>query len=1362
MAKQPTKVLTKTVAGLDLNLKVLISVAIVVGLGISIFYAAVVSNMGFFAANAPSGSKDKSNLVSLDGGQYQAKREYKGYIVQLKQKTLVEKNLELSQKTISGVALQNQLQTYTATLRQERSAFLTKLSSAIRNNNQEIKEFTVAFNGVALNITDEEARQIRKMPEVKSVSPNYKVSAVLADSVPMTGASEVWRLDADGRSCGASGKECLKGKGVKIGIIDTGVDYTHSDLKINYAGGYDFVNGDNDPMDDMGHGTHVAAIAAGNGVLKGVAPQAKIIAYKVLDANGSGWSDIIITAIERAIDPNQDGDISDHLDVINLSLGGGGSPDDPMSMAIDTAVNAGVVAAVAAGNWGPGENTIASPGNARNAITVGAIDKSSKMAYFSSVGPVVWQDSQGTTKTLIKPDLVAPGVNICAAEWANAWDYLRCLDDKHVSISGTSMATPHVAGAVALLKQKNPTWTTDEIKLALRSTADNLGADWGVNTQGYGKLNVLRAIKLKGIPSIARIYTGGLISGDSFDIVGLATGRNFDHYVLSYGRGQNPSDWIELKNSTSTKDITLYPAFDTSLLNDGKNYLKLTVYNKAGEPVEDRSLILTDTLSIKEPQSNDVYRQGGKLRIIGSISGKFSNFSVEYGQGENPTTWSSQGITLFNNGQGGKPINNGLIANWDTSFLSQKGFLPQSGGFYTVRVKVNLPDGRVNEEYAKNIYFDETLKVGWPQKINFYFQPTASNSNANPNAKLFTLIPKPGNQTVKSGAAVTVTKEVLDSMALNYQPMENGYYYWAGFLAPIVADINNDKFKEIVVYKGGVPPQVLVYRQNGTLLWSQNIDGDDRTSGQVIVANLDKDDFQEIVVFNSQGARWDNPYSKLMALNHDKTTLWSANIPRDWQARLLAADLNQDGKNEVVAQGYKNLLVLNGQTGEIISQTPLPQIYWSASLESSPAVGNFDDDQDLEIVISRVSPNAGYDWETGEYTNEGNVYIYNLDGSPVSGWPITLPGSISSSPVVGDIDGDGQDNIVIGYLYASNTYPDTRYGGLYALDRSGAIMPGWPFHQGWNFWSTPSLADLDGDGKLEIVDSQLGFETYVLNYQAEVLPGWPQYTTWNDYYGSIIGDINGDSKLDIITTDGNGFYPSTGYHGGVEAWDLAGNKIAGYPKVTESDAQAPAVISDIDNDGKLELIASSDWEYNSITQTSKYRGSIYVWELDGVSNSDYLPWPTFMHDSSHTGLFPALVKLVPDLMIESVSASPYTPPSPLPGEPQGVVIMPNTFEFTIKIKNIGNTIFNQAFYLGNTRTSGDLSTGHYPHSQLVNIEQATIATNGTLEIKIIDSLDEDISTVRFLIDTDGQPHLKFAHPKIEEKDYGNNTYELDI
>ena len=301
----------------------------------------------------------------------------------------------------------------------------------------------------------------------------------------------------------------------KDGLIDTAdpdcpnsqYAYEGTSLECKVVGGYDFVNNDNDPMDDHGHGTHVAGTAAGNGILKGVAPDAKIYAYKVLDSGGGGTWEGVIAGIERAIDPNNDSDYSDHVDVISMSLGGNGDPDDPVSTAVDNAVDVGVVAVIAAGNSGPSEESIGSPGTARKAITVGATYKKNytgqywqdvdprvnQITSFSSRGPVVWTNESGVEERLMKPDVVAPGAIICAARYGSIFPegqhhfYYPCIDEKHVQLAGTSMATPIVSGMVALLIQQNRSLSSLEIKEKLKSTSVDLGYD--ENVQGSGLIN---------------------------------------------------------------------------------------------------------------------------------------------------------------------------------------------------------------------------------------------------------------------------------------------------------------------------------------------------------------------------------------------------------------------------------------------------------------------------------------------------------------------------------------------------------------------------------------------------------------------------------------------------------------------------------------------------------------------------------------------------------------------------------------------------------------------------------------------------------------------------------------------------------
>ena len=637
------------------------------------------------------------------------------------------------------------------TLKSEHKSFLKEMRSINLDLNVK-REYVNVLNGVSVrNVSIDALIKIAGMDNVKEIYPLKKYHTLLSDSTREIGATSVWSMtDSLGNN--------ITGKGVKIAVVDTGIDYTHPDLgactseqieggsfaiagtdysfesahpysdRMNetwnitmpgfsriaihfknisleedfdilyvknssgdvisrYTGyladvwsesvkgdtiylqfvsdgsisdwgfsidkvvngstdyslagcakvayGYDYVNNDNNPLDDQGHGTHCASIAAGNGALKGVAPEATLMAYKVLDSTGSGWDDDIIAGIEKAV--------LDGADVISISLGGGGDPDDAMSKAVDAAVDSGVVVAVAAGNEGPYNGTVGSPGCARKAITVGAVYKDgdtgrnllssltingldinsgfmqyskvtsqegisgklmnaglgltsdytgkdcngkialirradpariifinqAKNAYkagcigvviynnidddsdFDANGyklwtlgilssiPVVWINktdgeyltslalntpltakmtvtldpftvvdfsSRGPVYMFNKPDVLAPGVRVCAARSGDAFegDGDMCFDDKHITLSGTSMATPHVAGAAALLKQKNPAWSALEIKAALKNTARDMGAH--LQIQGAGVINVSAAAQLATAPPVVFIY----------------------------------------------------------------------------------------------------------------------------------------------------------------------------------------------------------------------------------------------------------------------------------------------------------------------------------------------------------------------------------------------------------------------------------------------------------------------------------------------------------------------------------------------------------------------------------------------------------------------------------------------------------------------------------------------------------------------------------------------------------------------------------------------------------------------------------------------------------------------------------------
>ncbi len=265
----------------------------------------------------------------------------------------------------------------------------------------------------------------------------------------------------------------LTGQGIRIAILDTGVDATHPDLAGRVAESANFTDSP-DATDRYGHGTHVASLAAGR---KGVAPGATLLSAKVLDDEGAGTLSDVIEGMEWAV--------ARGAKVVNLSLSSDApsTGNDPLSRAVNELSKTGVLFVASAGNRGPGASTVGAPGAADDALTVGAVDKRDRLADFSSRGPRPGDYA-------IKPDIVAPGVDILGARAAGT-ELGQPVGRLYTRLSGTSMAAPHVTGGAALLAQHRPDWTGGMLKSALVGTAANGG---NVFETGGGRLDVARVI----------------------------------------------------------------------------------------------------------------------------------------------------------------------------------------------------------------------------------------------------------------------------------------------------------------------------------------------------------------------------------------------------------------------------------------------------------------------------------------------------------------------------------------------------------------------------------------------------------------------------------------------------------------------------------------------------------------------------------------------------------------------------------------------------------------------------------------------------------------------------------------------------
>ncbi len=308
---------------------------------------------------------------------------------------------------------------------------------------------------VTVDLPDIIAEEMAHDPRIAFIEPDYQVFA-LEETVPWG----VARIEAP------AVHGSVDGDGVRIAVLDTGVDYTHPDLDANYRGGYDFIGQDADPMDDNGHGTHCAGIIAaeddGSGII-GVAPRAEIYAVKVLDSSGGGHISDVVAGIEWAIEND--------IQIISMSLGGN-SDSYALRSACDAAYDAGILIVAAAGNDGRYSgygDTVDYPARYDSVVAVAATDQSDRRASWSSTGPDV--------------EIAAPGVGVYST-----------YPGGYRTNSGTSMACPHVAGVAALVMETRPEWSNDQVRERLAETAEYLGrSTW----YGNGLVNAIEAV---GIP----------------------------------------------------------------------------------------------------------------------------------------------------------------------------------------------------------------------------------------------------------------------------------------------------------------------------------------------------------------------------------------------------------------------------------------------------------------------------------------------------------------------------------------------------------------------------------------------------------------------------------------------------------------------------------------------------------------------------------------------------------------------------------------------------------------------------------------------------------------------------------------------
>jgi len=357
--------------------------------------------------------------------------------------------------------------------------------ASLRRRGLALRAVWHTIDAAALSATPAQIRALARDRHVVEIEPDRPVHAAMSTARRYEGVDKAvtdFNVNGDGNG----NRKSFTTSDVVACIVDTGVDASHVDLDQGQVIGWkDFVNGRTTPYDDNGHGTHVAGILAGQGdgdwTLRGVAYGTALVAAKALASNGTGSTSTIISAVDWCVTKKA----TYHIRILSMSLGSSAASDgtDALSSAVNAASDAGIVPVVAAGNDGPASGTIGSPAAAAKAVTVCSVadpgENGFSVSPFSSRGP--------TADGRIKPDVCAPGTNITSVKAGSGNGY--------VAYSGTSMATPFVAGVASLMLDANPSLTPAQVKAKMTATAENWVTPGADIETGFGRLQAYEAVK---------------------------------------------------------------------------------------------------------------------------------------------------------------------------------------------------------------------------------------------------------------------------------------------------------------------------------------------------------------------------------------------------------------------------------------------------------------------------------------------------------------------------------------------------------------------------------------------------------------------------------------------------------------------------------------------------------------------------------------------------------------------------------------------------------------------------------------------------------------------------------------------------
>lgn len=912
-----------------------------------------------------------------------------------------------------------------------------------------------------------------------------------------------------------------------VAVIDTGLDFSHPDApaiwtNVGEAGtlsangqdddgngfiddwrGWDFVqfdddSMDNNPDDDHGHGTHIAGTIAaawnnGQGVAGIARGNLSVMALKGLDEYGGGANGDLARAIYYAVDNG--------ARVINASWGADWSfPSQTLHDAIRYAYDRNVVFVAAAGNSNFDVGTEefgSSPANIHEVIAVSAVDATRAKASFSNYGQ--------------KIDLAAPGVDILSLR-AGMTDMFCFMNQVYCSPAttkivggypggryyrsdGTSMATPHVSAAAGLLLAKFPAYTVEQVRSALRRTALDLGATGFDATYGYGLVNAAAALNENNAAAVRINAPLTTVAGATVDV--NATVQNIRDWTLAAAPGALPSApaWQTIGSGTVSGALTV--PWNLLPLAEGPWTLRLTVTGTNGKIYQDNRVVTVDRLRITSPVHETHLGIADHIEIRGTVQPEgFRSYSVAVLNSAGDAM--SPAITLPADGQ--QPIEDGLIATVDATSLSPD--------WYVLRVTALRTGGApVSESVA--VVVDRTLHPGWPQILDpsmtrFSHNPllghlNAADLNGDGAAELITSV-------VSSVRVFTHSGGLLWERSVT-TPTGAGYFN----TGPVVGDLTADGQPELAALTAN--GYLFVWTADGTPLDGFPIRVT-TTEGTLTIADLDADGRNELIVADLYG------YVRVYDATQPSQVRWvrwvvqSSDVVVSALSSASVGNLDNDPQHhqEIVVRSWEKLSVL-ADDGQLLCQVPLVGNPW----RSNPVLADMNQDGDLEIILSGRT---------------GSVHVFEHDcTTELAGWPKEV-GQELHTPGVGDMDGDGRPEVVVGTTSWSET--GMYRAKAYAWQADGTPLAGWPVSTtvnqpgpGWGFGAVV-MADVDNDGRLEALsqgDTSIGYPTagpQAFRFDGTVVPNFRKPTRELMPYPSsapAVADLDGDGLLELAAFD---------------------------------------------------------------------------------------------------------------------------------------------------------------------------------------------------------------------------------------------------